>query len=125
MAEETEKAIEFEVHRFDVIAVSDEFLKLIKDLPELSTAAFVGIGGKRIEGPKQILVASSMEEVERNLPAIVAQLTDPLHQHIRVIHRSGSCRPCAESGKICEHLGRTIVTLNQRFNLDVSNTATM
>ena len=108
------------VNRFDVVVVSEEFLALIRELPELSTAPYVEVSGKRIEGPKEVLVATTMEEVERSLPSILRQLSDRQHQHVRVIHRSGLCCECAESKKFCTHLGRTIPSINRVFDLDIS-----
>ena len=65
------------VERYEVVCVSDEFLEIIKNCPEASTAASVQIKGRRIEGAKTVLIASSMEEIQTNLPAIVAELADP------------------------------------------------
>lgn len=123
MAEETKEVVDWTAHRFDVVAVSEEFLGLLKDFPEFSTAKRVEVGGKRIEGPKKIMVAGSMEEVEKNLPAIVSTLADPTHQHIRIVHRSGICRRCVEGSKLCEHLGVSIPSLNRAFDLDISKMA--
>ncbi|TSC93833.1 MAG: hypothetical protein CEN87_733 [Parcubacteria group bacterium Licking1014_1] len=98
MIRETGETVKWRVHRFDVVAVSEE-----------------------IEEPKQVLMAGSVEEVEKNLPGIIAQLVDPRHQHILIILRRGICRSCAESNKkLCEHLGKNIPSLNFTIDLDLS-----
>ncbi len=82
------------VESWQVIAVSDEFLKVLEDIPEAVTQKGIYYGGKHIEGARCVLKAHSMQEIEQNLPAIVEQLTDAEHTHLKIVHRSGHCPIC-------------------------------
>ena len=114
---------ELKINRFEVIAVSHEFLEIIQELPELSTASEIQIGEKKIKGPEIILVASSMEEIYKKLPDIVNDIATIKNHHLRVIHRQGTCHRCKpkQNGKSvteCPHL-KEIATINRSFGLDV------
>lgn len=82
------------VESWQVVTVSDEFLKICEDIPEASTCRYVEVAGKRIEGARCILTANSMQEIERNLPAIVAELADAEHTHLKIVQKSGDCFDC-------------------------------
>ncbi len=82
------------VESFQVMAVSDEFLKILEDVPEAASCSSVEVAGKYIAGPKCIMVASSMQQIEQNLPAMVAQLADAEHTHLHIVHKSGDCWRC-------------------------------
>ena len=109
---------------YEIVAVSNEFMELLRDIPEASTASSVRIGEKLIEGPKQILVADSIEEIETNLPRIISQLADPEHTHVRIIEKQTHCPECVENRRKnpekriapCSHNSQT---LNRARDIDV------
>lgn len=113
----TEESPDYTVHRFEAMAVSKEFLDGIKGSPELSTCEVAQIGNKRLEGPKAVLTASSLEEIKQKLPAIVAQTGNQGLQFI-LIHRWGECHTCAESKTLCTHLGKTILSHHESWAVD-------
>ena len=98
------------VESWQVMAMSDEFYRLCQDMPECATASSVSMGGRKIEGAKCILKASSMEEIKQNLPALIKQLTDAEHTHLHVVHKSGWCYTCKEGKDVnvasndCPHI---------------------
>lgn len=121
-----------QVVRFEVVAISDEFRELLRDLPEAIRAKEVRIGNKVIQGARTVLVASSLEQIRDQLPEIVAKLVDPEHQHLMVNQRSGECYcserfPKCPAKKLpancptceCEQMD-SLVTLNKSFELDIS-----
>lgn len=112
-----------EVVWYEVMAISEEFMKILEDIPEASMSERVTIGDKVIEGPKEVYLASSLEEVKNNLPGIIANLTGSDGQHIRIIERSVSCSVCAEEKKKnpeksirCTH---GLMTVNQAWNVNI------
>lgn len=99
------------INRYEVVAMSEEFLAFAKRYPEFSDVPFVEIGGKVIEGPTRVLVVSSRAEVELNLPAIMANLGDPARHQLWVTHKVGICISCKDhAGEVltsCPNLART------------------
>jgi hypothetical protein len=79
---------------FEVVAVSDEFLKIVQNFPEASSAEYVQFCGKTIDGPKEVFLAATMDEVKDGLPKIIADL-DPAFANVRIICRSVVCPACA------------------------------
>jgi hypothetical protein len=72
-----------------------------------------------------ILVASSMEEVKKQLPDIVNGIATIKSHYLRIIHRKGWCPNCEpnQDGKAvvgCPHL-KLIPTINEAFNLDIKD----
>lgn len=114
----------FQVVWYEVVAVSKEFLKILEDMPEASTASWVCVGNRTIEGPKRVLLANSMKQIEQQLPAIIAKLTDKKDTHLRVIKKSTNCYECMEERErepkkeifSCTH-GRP--TVNEAFDIDI------
>jgi len=117
------------VRRYEVIAISDEFLKVLDSMPEASTASRVKFGDKWIDGPKVILIVSSKKEVIDNLPDIVAKLADPEHHHLRIIKKTGECYFCVREGLSknpeipiadCPHIDKMgVAILNESWTIDV------
>jgi len=83
-----------QVEVWQAVAVSDEFLKVLEDIPEVATQKGVYLGGKYIEGARCVMTARSMQEIEQNLPVIVEKLTDAKHTHLKIVHKLGHCFDC-------------------------------
>jgi hypothetical protein len=112
----------YQVSWFEVMAFSDEFKTILQDMPEASTAKSVQFGDKTIEGPKEVFLAETMEEVKNELPNIVASLNADC-QNIRIIQRLTNCQFCAKNklkkpGKVirCSH-GKPLV--NRAYDVDL------
>jgi len=113
-----------EVLWYEVVVISDEFLEILKDIPEAATSKQVTIGGKVIEGSKEVYLAMSLEEAGNNLSAIIANLAGgPEGKNIRIIERSTNCSTCAEEKKKnpekairCTH-GR--MTVSRAWNVNI------
>lgn len=111
------------VEWFEVIAVSEDFLDVIKDFPEASTASSITIDEKTIEGAKTVLLADSIEQIEQNMPSIVANLADREHTHLRIIQRSTNCSLCwadKQKGKELTPCTHNWGTVNRAFNIDIT-----
>lgn len=110
---------------FEVFAVSGEFMELARDIPELMRASSIEHGGRRVEGPRNVFVANSLEKLEERLPNIARQIVASGATNVVVVRKATRCSQCSRDraehperpAARCPH-GRA--TLNRAFAVDIS-----
>ena len=111
---------------YEVVVISADFMKILKDWPEAYFCKSVSIGGKIIKKPKEIFLAGSMEEVKNNLPAVIAGLVGSFDEkNIRVIERSTNCSACAaekkKNPKKLIHCTHEPSTINRVWSMNIQS----
>lgn len=107
------------VQRFDVYAVSGEFLEVLRDMPEASSASWVKIGNKKIEGATQILTGVTPQEIEQQLPKLAAQFVESGKPHFRMIERISVCSSCSGKNPDCTHPIGGLVSFHRALDIDL------
>lgn len=117
------------VEVWQVLAVSIEFLKIVKALPEALFAESVRTAeGKVIAGSKLILTASSQEEVGVSLPGLVNWAVTEERPKLLLVRRLGKCSYCKPAStddpnvpiSDCPHIKEhRILTTNKVWSINV------
>lgn len=81
------KKLEYKGVEFVIYQLSREFLKWVKEAPEIAGCPKIEVEGKEYEGPQVIATAKSYNDLRVWLPWIVNSLSDPGDQFVRVLKR--------------------------------------
>jgi len=90
--------------KHEVIVVSDEYFKILNDIPEAAEFSSAVIDGKTLEGMKVIFEAETLPEVTARLPELIrAHYTGDNHLLV-VIKEANVCFDCANDAVgVCPH----------------------
>jgi hypothetical protein len=109
--------------RFEIVAVSKEFLEILEDMPEASMASSVTIGNRKIEGPKERLEANSAEEALNVAIEQAKKLKSPEEFTIIITERQAMCYTCpGEDQDVvvnCPHFSR-LASLNSPRSINAA-----
>lgn len=104
---------------FEVTVVSDDLKKILRHAPEAASAEYIIMDNIKIDGPKEILSADTIDEVKSKLPDIIANL-DASYPNIRIVYKSTPCQICiAEKEKNPQKLIHSCVRDTNSWYVDV------
>ena len=92
------------VRELKVVVMSREFADLAKEVPEIQNTQSVEYCGKHLDGPRTLLVVSSINEIKDGFDRIMEEarkaFADPC---VRLLFRTGRCYKCTDPNVSCTH----------------------